>query len=157
MTRFIFFLFLFCLASCVNKDSVPSDIIGKDSMKVILWDMIQADQYSKNYLAKDSAKINVSLETMKLYQQVFDIHHTNKDEFKKSYQFYLSRPNLSSEVFDSLAAYANKQRTEMYKPKPVDTTKSNTINTNKPNLADHNKLKPAENNKPKTAEKKPGK
>jgi hypothetical protein len=138
MTKFIFFLFFLPIIGCVNKDSVPSDIIGKDSMKLILWDMIQADQYSKQYLAKDSAKINVHLETMKLYQQVFDIHHTNKDEFKKSYQFYLSKPNLSSEVFDSLAAYANRQRTEIYKPKPVD-----------------NKPKPVENNKPKPAVKKP--
>ena len=56
---------------------------------------------------------------MKLYKEVFTIHHTTKDEFNKSYQFYLSRPDLSKSLFDSLSAYANRQRNEMYKPKPI--------------------------------------
>jgi hypothetical protein len=50
---------------------------------------------------------------------VFQLHHTTKEEFKKSYDFYLSRPDLSAKLFDSLAALANKDRSEIYKPKPI--------------------------------------
>ncbi|MBS1918439.1 MAG: DUF4296 domain-containing protein [Bacteroidetes bacterium] len=123
MTRIFFFFFFLSLIGCVDKDSVPSDIIQRDSMKIILWDVIEAEQYSKEYLLKDSLKINVGRETMKLYQEVFAIHHITKDQFNRSYEFYLSRPDLAKPLFDSLSAYANKQRNEMYKPKPVEKPK----------------------------------
>src|SRR5450631_4928315 len=49
-------LFLFCLASgCSDKDGIPSGIIPREEMGKILWDMVEADQYSSIYLAKDSA------------------------------------------------------------------------------------------------------
>jgi hypothetical protein len=131
MTRIFFFLFIVSIIGCVNKDSVPSDIIQRDSMKIILWDVIQAEQYSKEYLLKDSLKINVGHETMKLYKEVFAIHHTTKEQFDKSYQFYLGRPDLAKPLFDSLSAFANKQRNEMYKPKPVDKPVQKTDSSKK--------------------------
>ena len=96
----IFFLFF---AACVGKNNPPSNIIQTDSMKNIMWDMIQADQYAKQFLAKDSLKINVKEETIKLYQQVFQIHHITKSEFEKSYQYYLAHQDLYKIIFDSLS------------------------------------------------------
>ena len=78
--------------------------------------MIQADQYSKQFIIKDSAKKNVSIETMKLYDEVFHIHHITKDEFQKSYQFYIGRPDILKVVFDSLTAQDNQRMQEVYKP-----------------------------------------
>jgi uncharacterized protein DUF4296 len=123
--RWVFLFVIFSsVISCVNNDKVPAGIIPKDSMQNILWDMIQADQFSKQYILKDSAKINARLETMKLYQEVFQIHHITKDEFQKSYQFYISRPDLTKSIFDSLTASANRHRQEAFKqvapkPKPI--------------------------------------
>jgi len=88
-------------------------------MQNILWDMIQADQYARQFIKKDSAKKNVREETLKLYQEVFLIHHITKDQFQKSYQFYITRPDLTKIIFDSLAASGNRRRKEIYKPKPV--------------------------------------
>ena len=128
MTRPIFIVLFFLLTGCVYKSSIPPDVIPPDSMKQVMWDMIQADQFSKLYLSKDSAKTNVKLETMKLYQEIFQIHHTTKEAFQKSYAFYMNRPDLTKTIFDSLALYANKQRDEVfkaksvYKPKPVVNT-----------------------------------
>jgi hypothetical protein len=96
----IFFLFF---ASCIGKNNPPSGIIQRDSMKNIMFDMIQADQYAKQFLAKDSSKINVKEETIKLYQQVFQIHHVTKSEFENSYQYYLAHQDLYKIIFDSLS------------------------------------------------------
>jgi hypothetical protein len=116
MTRFLCLL-LFCfIISCANKNSIPSDIIPKNEMQKVLWDMIQADQFSKQFILKDSAKKNVSAETVKLYDQVFQIHHITKDDFRKSYQFYISRPDILKVVFDSLSAQGNRRMNEVYKP-----------------------------------------
>jgi hypothetical protein len=116
MRFLIFFLFLFLMISCINKDKIPSGVIVRDSMPGILWDVIVADQFSKQFILKDSAKINTRLETMKLYQQVFQVHHITRDEFQKSYQFYIAHPDLMKIIFDSLSVYSNKQRQEIYKP-----------------------------------------
>jgi len=103
----IFFLFF---TACIGKNNPPSDIIQKDSMKSVMWDMIQADQYAKQFLAKDSSKINVKEETIKLYQQVFQIHHITKNEFEKSYQYYLAHQDLYKIIFDSLAVQNMRQQ-----------------------------------------------
>lgn len=103
---------------CTNAGHVPGKIISTDSMKNILWDMMLADQYSTIYLLKDSAKMNVKQETMKMYQQVFDLHHVTKAEFDESYRFYLEHPNISAILFDSLAAMANRQRNSIFKVPP---------------------------------------
>ena len=91
MNRLIGLLFFCFLLSCANRDAIPSGIIPKNEMEKVLWDMIQADQFSKQFIARDSVKRkNLDSETMKLYNEVFQIHHITKDEFQKSYQFYIA-------------------------------------------------------------------
>ena len=116
LLTFVLFLFLLSFTSCVNNDKIPPGIVVRDSMPRILWDIAVADQFSKQFIIKDSAKIDARQETMKVYQQVFQVHHITRDEFEKSYQFYVSRPDLMKIIYDTLFTYANKQRTESYKP-----------------------------------------
>ena len=110
---------LLILAGCSGKDRIPSGILPKAKMEDILWDMIQADQFSAIYLAKDSARINVKMEDLRLYQQVFRLHQVSRDEFRKSLHYYEDRPDLIRTVFDSLLSRGNRLRTESYnKPAP---------------------------------------
>ncbi|PWT74774.1 MAG: hypothetical protein C5B59_10410 [Bacteroidetes bacterium] len=103
------------LVSCSDKERVPRGIIQKEEMSKILWDIIQADQFHSLYMVKDSAKYNVKAETMELYDQVFRIHHTTKEDFDKSFQFYLAHPDITKEMFDSLSVKANRRRGDVYK------------------------------------------
>lgn len=105
----------FFWASCSDSNAIPKNIIAKEKMEKVLWDIVQADQFSSEYLKKDSGRMNVKLETMKLYDQVFLIHHITREEFEKSYQFYLDHPDITKPMFDSLSAKANRQRNEMYR------------------------------------------
>ncbi|HLK29163.1 MAG TPA: DUF4296 domain-containing protein [Puia sp.] len=114
MTRFRCLLFLFLIIGCSNRESIPSGVIEKKEMEKILWDMIQADQFSKQFLLKDSAKKNVTLETLKLYDQIFQLHHITKEEFQKSYQFYISRPDIFKIVIDSISAQGNRRMRDVY-------------------------------------------
>ena len=107
---------LIILAAC--SDEREKAIIPEKEMEKILWDIIQADQFNTQFLKKDSAKLNVKAETMKLYDEIFQIHHVSREEFKKSYQFYIAHPEITKPMLDSLAARANLMRTEMYK-RPV--------------------------------------
>lgn len=119
-------LLLVCLSalvlyvvSCTDKDKIPSGVLPKDKMEKVLWDMIQAERYRETFV-RDSAN-DLKKETFKLYAQVFEIHQISKDEFVKSYKFYMSRPDIARAMFDTLATRANRRRDEMNKPQPLDT------------------------------------
>jgi hypothetical protein len=112
---------VWCLVSCTDKDKIPSGVLPKEKMQKVLWDVIQAERFRETFI-RDSSK-DLKAETFKLYAQVFEIHKVTKDEFIKSYKFYMSRPDIARDMFDSLATQANRRREEMYKPKPLDTAK----------------------------------
>lgn len=109
------------LVSCTDKDKIPKGVLPRDKMQQVLWDMIQAERFRETFI-RDSA-LDLKAETFKLYAQVFEVHKVSKDEFVRSYKFYMSRPDISRDMFDSLATQANRQREELYKPKPLDTAK----------------------------------
>jgi hypothetical protein len=111
---------------CSNKDEAPAGILPKEKMEAVLWDILQAERFTTTFVAKDSSK-NIKAENFKLYGQVFSIHNVSKDEFIKSYKFYMGRPDIARVMFDSLASKANRLREEMYKsstkPAAADSTK----------------------------------
>ena len=107
-------VFIWAVSGCSNKDQAPGGILPKEKMQAVLWDIIQAERFTATFVAKDSTK-NIKAENFKLYSQIFSIHQVTKDEFIKSYNFYLSRPDIARKMFDSLAAKANRQREDLYK------------------------------------------
>lgn len=124
-TRVGWMLIVLMLAGigCSDKDSVPSGVLGKEEMQNVLWDMVQADQYS-TYLAKDSGRIDLKLENMRLYDQVFQLHHVSREKFTKSYKYYMAHPELTQALMDSLLAMGNRLRNETYNHpvyRPVST------------------------------------
>ena len=112
------YLVIICLlfsVACTDPEKVPKDIIPKEKMEKVLWDMMLADRYSAQFLVKDTPRINLKQETFKLYDEVFQIHKINKDQFIKSYKYYLNRPDLNKLMFDSLAVRGSRERDTMYK------------------------------------------
>jgi hypothetical protein len=108
---------LFCIVlivGCSDKDKVPSGVLDKEEMGNVLWDMMQADQYAANYLVKDSSRVNVKMETLKLYEEVFRLHKITRDEFRKSFHYYQDHPDITRTMFDSLIAKGNRLRSESY-------------------------------------------
>jgi hypothetical protein len=102
------------IVGCSEKDSIPSGVLGKEEMGSVIWDMMQADQYASSYLIKDTAKVNLKMETLKLYEEVFRLHKTTREEFRKSFQFYQDHPDITRVLFDSLIARGNRMRSESY-------------------------------------------
>ncbi|HEX3768424.1 MAG TPA: DUF4296 domain-containing protein [Puia sp.] len=110
----IFILVL--LTACSNRSSIPPDIIPLDSMTVIMKDVIIANEYAITYIPKDSTKKDKILANQGLLDGVFKIHHITRESFENSYRFYESRPDMNKTIFDSLSAYANRHRTDLYRP-----------------------------------------
>jgi len=116
-------LAILLVVGCSDKDNIPSGIIPREKMEKILWDMVQADQYSSMYLWKDSARVNVKTETQKLYQEVFQLHQVSREEFSKSFTYYQEHPELTRNVFDSLLTRGNRLRAESYSRPSITTSR----------------------------------
>jgi hypothetical protein len=107
-------LYLAASSGCSDKNDVPGGILPRDKMAAVLWDMAEADQYVALYITKDSAHIDRKAETMRLYEEVFRLHQVTRDEFRKSYRYYLDHPAVGQPLFDSTIARGSRVRTEMY-------------------------------------------
>lgn len=127
MTRRVIWAVLVILglaAGCSDKNHIPSGVLSREKMQDVLWDMIQADQYS-SFMTKDSAHVDLKLERLRLYEQVFQLHGVSRDQFRKSYAYYIAHPELTEALFDSLQSKGNRLRSEVYsRPSatPVVTT-----------------------------------
>lgn len=116
MRKSVLVLLLFLAMACSNPSAIPHGVIKRNDMVKILWDMVLAERYADRFLKKSAAVPDVKMETFKMYAQIFQLHHTDKDTFIKSYKFYLNHPDISQAMFDSLAVYANKSRAEIFQP-----------------------------------------
>jgi putative lipase involved disintegration of autophagic bodies len=101
MKAFLISLVALLVVSCSSRDKIPDDILPQPRMQALVWDMLRTDEFVTNYIRNDSVH-NKKDESTRLYEQVFRIHKTNRDQFKKSIIFYNGHPDLLKGVFDSL-------------------------------------------------------
>lgn len=88
--------------SCTVKEKVPGNILSQEKMRVVLKDMMTADQFLANFvLNKDTTK-KKETESIRLYNQVFAIHEISPETFFKSFTFYKEHPGLLQPILDSL-------------------------------------------------------
>ncbi|WP_431211396.1 hypothetical protein ACQ86N_36850 [Puia sp. P3] len=89
------------------------------------------EQYSANYLIKDSARLDLKLENLRMYDEIFRLHQTSREQFRKSYRYYIGRADLAQTLFDSLLNKGNRLRTESYsRPfRPVVTPPPSSVKT----------------------------
>jgi hypothetical protein len=111
------------MAACSRRTDIPKDIIPPDSMQVIMKDVIMAEQYAGMYITRDTLRHDKVKANQDLLEAIFKMHHTTRASFKGSLEFYESRPDLNKKIFDSLVAYANRHKTELYAPKPLPKPK----------------------------------
>jgi len=93
----LFILFL----SCSEKEQ-KKDILPEKEMREVMWDMMRADQYVAAFLLKDSTR-NKKAESIKLYEEIFHIHKITREQFKTSFDYYSSQPDLFRPIIDFLA------------------------------------------------------
>src|SRR6187549_2455985 len=100
MMKFLLPLLLL-LAACSKKPvEIPSDVISKDSMIVILTDvhLAEAVLQLKNLSRNDSTK-QIALG---YYQWVFEKHKITPEQFNRSFDFYVKQPELMTTMYDSV-------------------------------------------------------
>lgn len=118
------YLLLLLQTSCRNNHTTA--IIPIDSMKLIMWDMMKADEWFNRKIVQDTNSIR-NKEDVKLYEMVFKVHGISRERYFASYRYYEGRPVSFKRLLDSLDALANRERLKRYEiergSKPVQTQK----------------------------------
>lgn len=115
MRWWLFFVLLMLSVVIGCGKNARDEVLPQPKMEKVVWDVVQADEFIQAFVLKDSNKVDVSAERNKLYEQVFKLNKTSREQFRKSYQYYLSHPEKNRLLFDSLAAKANRRLQDSYK------------------------------------------
>lgn len=118
MRIIVVFILIISLSGCRDKDGLPSGILKKDKMQAVLWDMLQAESYTTQFIKKDSSK-NSLLENAKLQQQIFAIHKITKQDFYESYDYYKDHIELMRVLLDSITASGEREKYKVLYNQPV--------------------------------------
>ena len=81
-------------------------------MKVVMWDMMQADELYLRILAKDSTA-RKRMENIHLYREVLALHNVSKGRFDSSYKFYEAHPDQFKLLVDSLEVFSTRQKNKL--------------------------------------------
>lgn len=123
MRILLFFILTIFFSACVRNNKIPKGIIAQNEMRELMWDLMRADAYISEFVMKDSSR-NQKAESAILYEQIFTIHSTTAEIFKRSLAFYQNRPDLLKAITDSLRS--DEKKAQEYRPrdkKPqIDTT-----------------------------------
>jgi hypothetical protein len=86
-------------------------------MQKVMKDLVMAGEYATKFVSQDSSIKDKVKANQDLMETVFKIHNITREEFKHSLTFYESRPDLNKLIFDSLAADANRNKPDLYRPR----------------------------------------
>lgn len=90
---------------------------------------MRADAFVSDYVMKDTTR-NQKKESAVLYEQIFNIHSTTREVFKKSLAFYEDHPELLKPIADSLRA--DEKKAQEYPTSTMKVTPDTTLD--KPGL-----------------------
>ncbi|TAD83817.1 MAG: DUF4296 domain-containing protein [Bacteroidetes bacterium] len=88
-------------------------VLPVNAMKVVMWDLLQIDEFATLYLAKDTS-LNVLDSSKLLYAKVFAFHKLDQKQFFESLTWYRENVEAFKQLTDSVSAYATRQREERF-------------------------------------------
>lgn len=98
---------------CSCTPDIPKDIIPIDKMKFVLYDVMSAQEMAQAITdVKDTTA--TKNKTFELYEQVFATHKITRQDFDRSFKFYEAHPDKIKVLFDSVADYGNRKKSEVY-------------------------------------------
>ena len=110
--RLIYLFAIVLLIACNN--GTPKNVLPVNTMKVVMFDMLKADEWYARKLVGDTLMLKVK-EDIPSYEQVFAVHKLTTKQFFDSYHYYEAHPVAYKELVDSLESYANLQKLKTLK------------------------------------------
>lgn len=114
-TRTQFLLFLLAigglLAAC--RGNSKEQLLDINEMKVIVWDMLKADELYTVQQVKDST-LRIQKKNLEYYEKIFAYYKISRSTFYKSFTYYEAHPQQMKELLDSIDQYATRERNRSF-------------------------------------------
>jgi hypothetical protein len=101
--KHLFFIPISIVLFSCSDNNLPRGVLSHEKMEIMLWEQMKADAFTKEFISKDSSK-NLTIENIKLQQKLFSKYKIDREDFYKSYQYYLKHDALMKDVLDSIVA-----------------------------------------------------
>ena len=100
----IFTISLLCLPSCKDKEG----LIPEDTMAQIYYDIYMTDEaVDVNYRLRRMA------DTMRVYEPIFNRYGYTTEDYNRSVNFYMERPDKFEDVFEDTKTMLEKRKAEL--------------------------------------------
>ena len=106
------FILVVLIISC-TKNKIPDGILKPEKMQAVYWDVLQADVFTKEFVAKDSS-LDSKRENARLQLAIFKKHGTDREQFYRSYEYYLDHSNLMKDMVDTMLVRQKKKPAEKF-------------------------------------------
>ncbi len=103
MKKLLFIILIPIAIACSNKDKLPEDILPRQKMQEVMWDMIRAGEFLNRFVFNRDTSVDNAAESLKWYDKVYRVHNISKSSFEKSYTYYKNHPILLKSILDSLS------------------------------------------------------
>lgn len=110
--KLLLFILIFSLIACNENKPMPANVLPVDSMKLIVWDLIQGGELAS--IQYPGYKDSFNKKSMVLFERILAGHHLDKNSFFNSFDYYSQHPDVNKILFDSIQAYSNRQRKSIY-------------------------------------------
>lgn len=101
-------LFCFFIISC-SSNNKPTTTIEFDKMKLVVWQLMKADEFYIRSSVADSTVIT-NKKNVQYYQQIFDLYKIDRVAFYKDIEFYESHPVEFKILMDSVNELSKREK-----------------------------------------------
>jgi hypothetical protein len=105
---------IFTIISCSDKNNIPEGVLSPKKMQAVLTDILVADVLNNERILKDSV-LKLPAENASYFLRIFQLHNTTRNEFSRSYIFYLRRPDLLKVITDSVSSDISRRNQNLNK------------------------------------------
>ena len=117
MKQLLFGIILLTLSGCHGLKNGPSssaDVIPKDSMLSVLVDIHVADAVADQKFGQDHPNRAF---TNALYERIYQNHHITAAQYKASYKYYESHPEMMDKMYEQVITEISKKEADLKKAK----------------------------------------
>lgn len=90
------------IVACGSRGDVPKGVLPKEKMEDVMWDVLRADEFVKEYMLARDSSLRDTAEYIKMYERIFRLNKTNREQYAESFTYYRTHPKLMKEILDSL-------------------------------------------------------
>jgi tRNA isopentenyl-2-thiomethyl-A-37 hydroxylase MiaE len=97
--------------SCQDKDQ-PKNMVPFDKMKVVLFQLMRADEYYTRTVSADTA-MQLERKNIQFYKQIFELNKVDRNDFFATLTYLQKRPIEFKELMDSAYELSKREKLQL--------------------------------------------